>query len=672
MSRKKLITLSIIVICIILGGWYFIANRIEVFAIESDTTIGGTHTIAKNQKTLVKNGATVTIEGDLVVKGSLECAGDPLNIIVKGDISIENTIACGLNSSATGNAISIIAGGTVSIDKNAVIASNGNVQIVDTAEKLLSSREQVDALYNETGQDSGKGPRIGPFVEGNATQSVTGEATVSQVTVNNKEQAFSFIPSVHAQPRDKEGNVVPNVVVSGTWHIGDGAPPPSGLAIPKPPKDIRKIIVNFNFGDNGNVEFKDFHLIGPDGRDGTDDMGAGCNARGTKGEDAFRMRVQAANISINNFRLELGNGGRGGNAETKKDCDPGVAHGGDGGEAGNFKMTASGKISITSFHIVPGVGGQGGEATALGKDGVDGCPGEKGGDATANAGNGGKNKKELSAIGAVAGISNVTIDKVEGGWGGKATARPGRGGNGTGCNCNGGKGGNANSHGGKGGDASLKVVGGNGEAVGGNGGDADSHGGNGGAGGQCLLKPSGGKGGNGGNAVSKEGKAGKGTSGDGADGNIIDETGGNGGNGGDGCGPGNGGKGGQGKPNGTDGEKGKLVCPDTEKKVPGVSIPSSGDKPKTTPSTSPSPTPGMTGTPLSSSTGRSIQAIRYQNKYLPVEQLIIENEAGCGADHWHALEGDVRATDGSIVADPGPQCGFGKVAENPPIVVQVQ
>ena len=71
-------------------------------------------------------------------------------------------------------------------------------------------------------------------------------------------------------------------------------------------------------------------------------------------------------------------------------------------------------------------------------------------------------------------------------------------------------------------------------------------------------------------------------------------------------------------------------------------------------------------------TGHPVLVIRYQNKYLPVEQLIVENEAGCGAEHWHALEGAVRATDGSVVADPGPQCGFGKVAENPPMTVEVQ
>lgn len=60
-----------------------------------------------------------------------------------------------------------------------------------------------------------------------------------------------------------------------------------------------------------------------------------------------------------------------------------------------------------------------------------------------------------------------------------------------------------------------------------------------------------------------------------------------------------------------------------------------------------------------------IEAIEYNGKYLPVSQLIIEDEIGCGVDHWHAKSGAVTATDGSTVMDPGPQCGFGKTSERP-------
>ena len=111
--------------------------------------------------------------------------------------------------------------------------------------------------------------------------------------------------------------------------------------------------------------------------------------------------------------------------------------------------------------------------------------------------------------------------------------------------------------------------------------------------------------------------------------------GGNGGNGGSGCPEGAGGKGGIGKTPGTDGEKGKNLCVE-EKKETFVD-------------------PGR----------EKVKVINYNGKYLPVDQLIIENEVGCGAEHWHAAEGVVKATDGTMVGDPGPQCGYGKVREKP-------
>lgn len=65
----------------------------------------------------------------------------------------------------------------------------------------------------------------------------------------------------------------------------------------------------------------------------------------------------------------------------------------------------------------------------------------------------------------------------------------------------------------------------------------------------------------------------------------------------------------------------------------------------------------------------TIQVIEYNGKHLPIDQLIIEDETGCGAEHWHAASGVVKATDGTDVVDPGPQCGYGKVSERPTIEV---
>jgi len=61
----------------------------------------------------------------------------------------------------------------------------------------------------------------------------------------------------------------------------------------------------------------------------------------------------------------------------------------------------------------------------------------------------------------------------------------------------------------------------------------------------------------------------------------------------------------------------------------------------------------------------TVTVIEYNGKLLPVSQLIVEDEVGCGDKHWHAARGTVIATDGTNVPDPGPQCGYGKVKDRP-------
>ena len=66
-----------------------------------------------------------------------------------------------------------------------------------------------------------------------------------------------------------------------------------------------------------------------------------------------------------------------------------------------------------------------------------------------------------------------------------------------------------------------------------------------------------------------------------------------------------------------------------------------------------------------------VAVIEYQGKYLPLDQLIVESEQGCdgGQAHYHAQRGWVKATDGTTMPDPGPQCGYGKVAQKPTVQV---
>ncbi len=684
--KTALIVVTVAVIAIAGFAIYQAKIKVNVSVIDQDRLIQGDYVVGPQDKIVVKNGSTVTIEGKLTVSGTLTCEGGALNIVAKSGAVINGTLECNRAedaSSADGaSGISIVAENGIVFGKDALIVSNSHVQVVDDAEKLATTQDGLNKIFSEAGENTGSGPRIGPLApaEGSAPSSF-----IPKQKPLSEQRASGFIASVatgivtnaFAQAAgapcvDQAGNPVPNCVqVSGRWVMGDGEAPPVGVSVPTPPKGVHKIILNFNFGPGKEVHLVDFNLSGPDGRAGSDDSGKGCDARGTDGEDAFRLRVAASNITINNFDLWLGNGGNGGNAETTKDCDPGKATGGKGGQAGNFKMSASGSFEIEgAFSIHPGTSGDGGTATAHGKNGENGCPGKKGGDATARSGDGGANKKDLSVAGSVAGTSSITVDEVEGGKGGIATADPGTGGSGIGCGCNGGAGGNGTAVGGKGGDASVKVLGGAGSATGGNGGDVDAHGATAGNGGSCGPEGPGGNGGKGGDAISNKGLGGSGTSAAGSDGTVIDETGGNGGNGGDGCNEGRGGKGGKGNPPGKDGSPGNNTC----KKIvppPATSLPpppptSTGGGASSGGGTQTEPPPPSTGT-----SAHTIQAINYGGKFLPRDQLIIEDEIGCGVDHWHAAQGVVIATDGTPVQDPGPQCGYGKVSDMPLVTVQV-
>lgn len=621
------------VLLIVLIVWYL--HRTLV--ISTDTTIQNNFTIAAGKEVVLKDSARFLVTGDMTIDGTLICEQGTLPITVGGKLRINGTIACALTDTSPaplGVAISIAAS-NIEFGSSAIVAANGHIDIVTDKSQLLSSPESILRAYQETESDVGLTPRIGPFTEKNPTRALTlGDTTKRQEKLFTQEEDSLFTPLLI---KTALASGVPSLVLRGVWHIGDGTLLPSGLEIPAPPKGVNNILIHVDM-PGGLMKIENAHLIGPSGRDGEDDNAKDCSAQGQNGENAFRLRVNVGKLSINDFRLELGGGGNGGNAETAKNCTPGIARGGSGGEAGNFKMTAEESISIVNFQIIPGSGGKGGNALAIGKEGAGSCPGGDGGDAEATGGAGGKNKKELAAAGKVTGIASIRVGRVAGGKGGNATAQPGKGADGTGCNCSGGDGGSGKATGGAGGSATGDVPIDTIEAHGGDGGNAEVYGAYGGNGGNCPLKASGGTGGKGGDASALAGNEGRGKTADGNPGIIKQQKGGDGGRGGDGCGPGESGPGGIGAPLGKDGVAGKRVCPDgTPEPIP--------------------PTPS-----ISIST---INAVLYKGKYLPVDQLIIENEAGCGENHWHALGGVVKATDGSLVPDPGPQCGYGKVVDNP-------
>jgi len=637
-NRLGLIALAVIIVGAV-GIWYFTKRPTDV--ISADTTINGDYTVESGQRYLLRSGATLTVEGSLTIDGSMSCEDGPLRLVVHGDLSINDELRCETNASQNG--IRIVAGESVNISGDAEIVSNGSVQFAESEGLLATSDAEIEALYQDAATDTGTGPRVGPLSdEGTAVTSFP--AVKSRISKSGRINIFDLIPSAQATSH--------TVVLGGR------------ITVPTPPPGVRQVIV-FNFPTAVGAEIRNLELTGPDGRAGEDDKGNGCTARGKDGEDAFRFLAYAGNLTVNNFTLTMGSGGKGGDAETTKDCDPGTATGGKGGKGGNFKMVAGNEFQITGAFVVnPGKGGAGGAAIAHGKDGGSS---EKGGDATATGGAGADNNKKLGVEGSVAGTENVQIGSLDGGPGGDATANPGKGGDGLACKP-GGPGGKGTATGGKGGDAKLILAG---SAVraqgatdsGGDGGDAKTHGGNGGKGGDCP-DGAGGNGGDGGSATAKFGIGGKAEV-SGFDGGKLDETGGNGGNGGNGCPEGKGGKGGTGNPPGKDGTDGKKICPTSEEQSQTAPPDSEIDQP-------PVQDGGQTEGKV------KVDVIQYQSKYIPIASQIhkepghtADPSRSCPEEHWHSFEGIVMTTDNAQVYEPADPCGFGYTSDHPVMQVEV-
>lgn len=294
---------------------------------------------------------------------------------------------------------------------------------------MATSKQQLDKLYDDAASPSGAGQRIGPFTEQGQKAAVSDYSPWLASTPSAR-SGFVLIPRAQAAG--------PIVVVAGK------------VVVAPPPPEVKQIVV-FNFPGAAGLEIKNFEFTGPNGRDGASDQGKSCNARGKDGEDAFRFLAYAGNMTVDNFTLKLGDGGKGGDA---------TSHGGPAGNGGN-------------------------------------------------------------------------------------------------------------------------------------------------------------------------------------------------------CGPeGQGGPGGAGKPPGTDGKPGKIFC----------ALPKEEHQTTNPPAENP---PTSTTPPPTGQTQKKIRAIEYNGKYLPVDQLIIESEIGCGAQHYHVARGFVVATDNTPVQDPGPQCGYGKVSEKPVLDVPV-
>ncbi len=577
-----------------------------------NTTIIGDLTIKEGEVRTIASGATLRVSGDLTVRGTLECAGEtptrgPLLVEVGGTLTLNGTLRCGsgnetINTSGRGIALKVK---NITMSETASIVTNGNLEIVTNAQQLLAP-EDVAQFFSRIEEKEEQGAAIGPLL-------------AEQERVH-----YQVLSSPLSSPDN---------TLSGTWHVGDTqavTPKQREVLLTLPTHPLIRIDL-----EGSVVRVADLVVYGAHGRSGTD-AEEGCTATGTNGGDAGRLFLRAQEIVIDTMQLELGSGGRGGNAITQGTCKNAIARGGNGGRSGNFKLLAE-RIALSHLTINAGSGGAGGDATAQGenKGATPVCSGENGGSADAAGGRGGVDLRALYVSGNITGTEFITIARAQGGTGCNALAQGGKGSEASNCGCSGGNGGDARAVGGEGGDARVTLMERNGESHGGDGGNADATGGGGGWGGSCPTDKPGGEGGRGGDARSIVGDGGQGYTRAGDSGETH-TVGGAGGDGGEGCPPGAGALGGIGAPNGARGKEGVHRCP----------------------TSTPAPKP----TPTAQST---IKAILYRGHYLPETQLRVTTSTGCTEPHWRTLGRTVTATDGTVIEDPITPCGFGKVSDVP-------
>jgi hypothetical protein len=541
--RNKLVIVTLVLVA--LGAVYYFFFSGKPLVISTDMTISGNYIVGAGKTAMIRNGATLTVTGNVTIDGLLTCENGPVTIIVGGSFSSSGRVDCRRENE--GETAIAIAAKRFSFAHGSAVYSVGNIFLTGERSKLPKNADAIKQLYDEAAEDSGRGggARLGPFVYAMPTENIA--SLLRGVGIALNESAYMDTRTLVAGTAFAAGSFDEGdgSVFSGTWEMNHAG---------------KRTLMSIDLGDDDTIDFSGLILKGADGKDGNGDTEKNCHARGEDGGNGMRLRVSAKTISVEELTLELGNGGAGGNASTPAKCDDALARAGAGGTTGNLKFIAGESININRLSIMPGKGGEGGNASASSADGVNGCPAGSGKDATAIGGAGGPNGKRLAATGAVTNVDRIEITRIIGGEGGEASAKAGKGGSGNACGCKGGRGGDATANAGHGGDASIGIPRKTGEAHGGDGARVEAIGGEGGAGGSCADESAGGEGGIGGVGKATGGEGGRGTTANGTNGVVRNASGGKGGAGGDGCPAGKGGNGGTGAPLGRWGTDGMDLC----------------------------------------------------------------------------------------------------------------
>ena len=147
--------------------WWF--GFAQVTTIEADTIINGDVVIKNGERYVLKDGAALTVDGDLVLDGSVSCSQGSVNLTVTGDLTLTGSVSCDRGDEVlegdTGRGISIAVGGVFVMDSDAEISSNGHVQIVENPNLLAKTAEDFATMFEGIARDNGAGVRVGPFVD---------------------------------------------------------------------------------------------------------------------------------------------------------------------------------------------------------------------------------------------------------------------------------------------------------------------------------------------------------------------------------------------------------------------------------------------------------------------------------------------------------------------------
>jgi hypothetical protein len=478
---------------VVAGLLFLLWGNLNTQSYYSETQINSNLTVKSNESIIIHNGSKFTVNGDLNLNGKIKCSKGPLQIYVTGNLNVSGELECDREYKTeefTNSAIKIVANNKIIFTKNAKVNTNSSIEITNSESQIALDNDQLKDYFNEIRVISSK-EQIGPL-----------QANTDKENLNaNISKNFLDLISTKVSAQDEVNT--PQVKLSGEWNLDTSEESLNHISL---------IYINVNTA--GLTEISDWKVKGPNGQPGENDSKDSCSATGTNGTPGYGILIKGGQFAISNSTITLSNGGKGGDATTLEQCEEAFAQGGKGGLPANFKIEGS-KIKVEeNFKIEQGENGPGGNAKATVKDKENSCNAETGGNATAIAGSASNYEGYLYISDNITGNENINIQNAKLNQDGTAYAQAGDGSSGTECGCPGGNGGNAEASGqeisaipGEGGDAGIcKSEDTDKPANGGNGGNAttdnkskiiEADGGNGGTGSTSCPAGLGGLGGTG-------------------------------------------------------------------------------------------------------------------------------------------------------------------------------